>query len=212
MIPDGYPSNPRRITFFFWKRHPAAVTLAAIFLTALAIALLPPVRGWAQEGISRFIEVVITPLISPYQAQSPPAEIPLEFTTLQEAQRQVDFHIYQPVYLLSGVKPVGALVSGATSVLLRYEGQGPMRTRFDLVQDRALLEGPTITLGVPDQARVHSTTVNGVEALWLEAPFGPKSVALLCWEKDGFVFSLRVSARTPGLSIEEAVKIAESLK
>jgi hypothetical protein len=68
-------------------------------------------------------------------------------------------------------------------------------------------------------ATVTGTTVQGVDGTWIEGlrlstyvddqnKVAPQFANVLIWEKDGFEFWLQ---STPGLSLEDMLKIAESI-
>ena len=150
--------------------------------------------------------------LGPPPTVTPSREAVHNLVSLVEAQRQVDFHIYAPAHLPEDLALVGVEVGGSDSVWLRYEGGGTIRS-IDLQQTRLTDEGkPRFALGVIEEGeeKVIRGMVGETETLWLENR--PGSVATMVWERDGFAFTMLVSSWRPGLDIDEAVEIAESLQ
>ncbi len=200
------------------KRRLALVSLALVCALAVTLAAFYPggLVALAQGGIERLIHIVR--LSNGWFVTVPTQEgLVTSFVPIAEAQGRVVFHIYEPTYLPHGLTLVGAEVSDPHAVLLRYEGTGTIR-RLDLKQTRVTdAREPLFLLALPEELpegaaqAVVKGTVGEREALWVEGPW-PQSVSLMVWERDGFAFTLLVSARAPGLSVEEALRLAESLR
>ncbi len=194
----------------------ALVSLALVCALAVAMTAFYPggLVALAQGGIERLVRIVyFAPEGAPSSA---PARL-LALVPVAEAQRQVDFHIYLPAYVPPGLTLTGIEVRSPDSVLIRYEGLGTIR-RLDLKQTRVLeAQKPLFVLGLPEELPEGVThtivkgTVGGREALWVEGSW-PQSVALMIWERDEFAFTMLVSAWQPGLPVDEAIRIAESLQ
>lgn len=143
-------------------------------------------------------------------------------TTLDEAQQKVPVPLLLPVYppdLSAPDKVYYQMLDGGWGVLfIWFDPAQPERILMSL-----LLLGPGANAGKGGPETMTETKVNGVEALWLE---GDHILVLqtdsdqldlyqffvqgkvLVWEVDGVTY--RLESET--LSMEEAVKIAESMR
>jgi len=194
-----------------WRLTLASLALLCLLQVA-SIAFYPGgLVALAEGGIERIVRIVWLPASEPSPTSPPTQEAVHNLVPLPEAQRLADFHIYVPIYVPAGLTLVGAEVGGPNSVGLRYEGDGMVRC-IDLMQTRLIDEGkPPFALGLPEELgeKVVKGMVGGAEALWVES--WPGAVATMVWEHDGFAFTMLVSSWQPGLSIDEAIKIAESM-
>ncbi|GEM_PF-1526621 len=194
-----------------WRLTLASLALLCLLQVA-SIAFYPGgLVALAEGGIERIVRIVWLPASEPSPTSLPTQEAVHNFVPLPEAQRLADFHIYVPIYVPAGLTLVGAEVGGPNSVGLRYEDDGMVRC-IDLMQTRLTDEGkPPFALGLPEELgeKVVKGMVGGAEALWVES--WPGAVATMVWEHDGFAFTMLVSSWQPGLSVNEAIKIAESM-
>lgn len=123
----------------------------------------------------------------------------LRFDTIEEAQEAASFTLRLPEYLPEGYAFSEALVIGDL-IALHYDGPSG---KISLGQEAVGEEpGKIVSYGVVSvsEAPVQKVTVNGQDAGWAEC--------VLVWEADGI--SYRLSG--PSLSLEEAIRIAESLE
>ena len=121
------------------------------------------------------------------------------FDTIKEAQEAASFTLRLPDYLPEGYAFSEALVIGDL-IALHYDGPSG---KISLGQEAVGEEpGKIVSYGVVSvsEAPVQKVTVNGQDAGWAESVF--------VWEADGI--SYRLSG--PSLSLEEAIRIAESLE
>jgi hypothetical protein len=121
------------------------------------------------------------------------------FDTIKEAQEAASFTLRLPDYLPEGYAFSEALVIGDL-IALHYDGPSG---KTSLGQEAVGEEpGKIVSYGVVSvsEAPVQKVTVNGQDAGWAEC--------VLVWEADGI--SYRLSG--PNLSLEEALRIAESLE
>jgi hypothetical protein len=121
------------------------------------------------------------------------------FDTIKEAQEAASFTLRLPDYLPEGYAFSEALVIG-DSIMLHYDGPGEKISLGQTVVGEE--PGKVVSYGVVSvsEAPVQKVTVNGQDAGWAES--------VLVWEADGI--SYRLSG--PSLSLEEAIRIAESLE
>jgi hypothetical protein len=141
-------------------------------------------------------------------------------TTLAEAQAQVNFSIRLPVYPEDLGQPDRVFfqrIGGPAVVLVWLDDTQPDRVRLSLHQ---LGPGTFAEKGNPGQ--VQETTVNGQRAIWAEGPYvlqfrqGRRvdfdlrrlvEGRVLIWVEGQITYRLESS-----LSMEEAVRVAESLR
>lgn len=139
-------------------------------------------------------------------------------TSLTEAQSQVDFSIRLPAYPPDLGKPDYVFLQdlGGQAVLLVWMDPDELDSiRIDL-----LLMGPGTFAEKGQVAVIEETAVNGQPAVWTQGPHFlhlggsryqnvPLVTAgnILVWEQDGITYRLESD-----LTLEEAVKVAESLE
>lgn len=209
--------------------------LAVTALVLIALLAVPEVRA-SVGRLLRIGAVEIVPAASPSgavvassraeqaTATLPPTARPNQTllqlrgaTTLESAQRRTSFPIKQPSYPADLGAPSHVFVQSlgdGTVILVWTEPGQPEQVRL------ALYQLPSDALLRKVEPRVITETeVNGQRALWTEGPyllevrnaFEPIMSRLvtgnvLIWTRDGVTYRLE-----SGLSLDEAIKIAESL-
>jgi len=136
------------------------------------------------------------------------------FDLAQESVSSTEFK--QPEYLPPGYLLNEALVTPSESLLLRYASftaldivlvQNPVGTKSaPVTRSPQGFTSKSMTYGVSTStdAPIRAVTLNGRPAAWIEESMGQNS---LTWEADGMSYNLGGI----GLSLDEAVKIAQSL-
>jgi hypothetical protein len=139
-------------------------------------------------------------------------------TTLQDAQQKAGYPILLPSYPDGIGKPDRVFlqdVDGTMTVLVWMDPQQPDRVKMGL---HFIPAGSWAVNKFAPQA-IDETSVNGQRAVWAVGPYllmlrnGDMEISrlvaghVLIWEKDGVTYRLET-----GLSMKEAVRIAESLK
>ena len=235
-----YPPTPDIATSVMKKIQPVTRTrfmpkrlawsLTLILILFLSLFAIPPVRAaileFIQIGIVRIFPQTIEPTIqltneSISTATPAPSMIPLlnsilGKTTLEQAQRQVDYPILLPpdfgepdyVFVYDAV--------GDMTILVWMNPEQPQSVELSLhsipAESWAIKKmGPTI---------IELTKVNGEQAVWAEGPY-----PLILYNRNEMQFTRLIEGRvliwTDGdityrletnLSMEEAVAIAESLE
>lgn len=215
--------------------------MVILLLLLASLLAVPPVRAMVLEflqiGAVRIFLADPTPTATQESTQQaslvadPGASIPTATprifpwlddlageTTLSEAERELDFPIRTPAYPADLGEPDRVFLQdlGGQAVLLVWlDPADPDLIRLDL-----LLMGPG-TFADKGQPRVLAeTSVNGQLALWTEGQHflhlggnmyqGVTLVVegnILVWEQDGVTYRLESD-----LTLEEAAKVAESLK
>jgi hypothetical protein len=211
----------------------------AILLVVLAFTLaVPSVRAeiaeFIQIGIVRIFLVAPTPTPSPTSppptgTASPPTSTPIPTptllpsvlnlageTSLERAQEAVDFPIRLPSYPPELGAPDYVFVQD-----LRANGSAGLDGRkLRRVQHSLHLFGQgTFAMEKSEPATIESTRVNGSPAIWASGPYlvilrsGDLDLRrlidghVLIWEEGEITYRLET-----GVTLEEAVKIAESLQ
>jgi len=203
-----------------------ALALLVVVMVLGALLAVPQVRAAVREvlrigGITLFVE---EPADTP--APLPPLLVPGEpvyelagETTLKNAQKQVYFSIRIPEILGAPDHVYLQDFGGHVVVLVWVEPENPLRARLSL---HLLAPGVQAFKGEP--RIIQETSVNGQRAYWTQGPYilefrRPYSQQtthdlrrlvegnVLIWEQDDITYRLESS-----LSLEEAVKIAESLQ
>ncbi|HLO14224.1 MAG TPA: hypothetical protein VK206_05305 [Anaerolineales bacterium] len=220
------------------KRLAWSLTIILVLISSLM--LIPPARAaileFIQIGVVRIFRTEPTPLLPPDQ-QIPSAMIPATATpaltaqplipilenlagemTLEEAQKRVDYPILLPSYPPDLGKPDLVFVQnlgGDMTVLVWLNPQQP---------DQILMSLHFIPMGswAMDKMQpknIQETTVNGQRAIWAEGPYplmlrnGDLNIMrlinghVLIWAEGEITYRLETD-----LSLEEAIKIAESLQ
>jgi hypothetical protein len=214
-----------------------AVAAAALFLVLL-FAFSPTVRVFAQQGVIQLGRLLIShdPTYAEQfetrinsgtpTATTEPDPVPVEWQappllTVDEASTQAGFPTRQIGSLPENMNIVARFITQpdsvnfSTQITTTYQSGGLV-----LVFGQRLYEPDSTQQVMPvGDATVTGTTVQGVDGTWIEGlrlstyVDDQNKVALqfanvLIWEKDGFEFWLQ---STPGLSLEDMLKIAESI-
>lgn len=135
-----------------------------------------------------------------------------QFSTFDEAQAAASFRLRQPGYLPSGYALREVMIAPPGQALLFYDGPSGdivlVQTAVGEERVGEIKQGNTITTTVDVRTvqvltddPIISVTLNGQPAAWIEN-HGLK------WEVDGVSYTLGGS----GLSLEETIRIAESLE
>lgn len=227
------PKRPR----FLSKAAAWSLTLVAILLSSLM--LIPPARAaileFIQVGVVRIFRVEPTPVPVPQSA--PSVQIPLTATpgaapqalipllermagemTLEEAQAHVTYPILLPSYPADLGQPDRVFVQdadGAMTILIWLDPQDPGEVRMSL----HLLPPTSWALKKMEPTTIDETRVNGNYAVWAVGPYPVRykngdldftrmiDGHVLIWQDGEVTYRLETD-----LSMEEAVKIAESLQ
>ncbi|WP_103104393.1 DUF4367 domain-containing protein [Brevibacillus reuszeri] len=207
---------------FFTRKIAAAV---AVITLVGAIAFSEPLLAFANhatESISKIVQLGYTSVMQ-MEDQAPPVDKqnaslvqdsektlviandqPLEidraiYATLAEAQKTVSYKLLSPTYLPAGYsfkEASGFKGEGADQYMDLYFS-GPDK---EIVLMTRVLKQET-AFGVATSSNVHSLSVNGNNAAWIE----PHT---LMWEQEGVSYSLFCK----GFGKDEALKIANSFK
>lgn len=209
--------------------RPSWVALAlALVLFAVALLTVPEVRA-AVRALFRIgsVEVVVaTPTPAQGLAATPLPLWGLDLagrTTLEDAQRQVRFPILLPDYPADIGRPTHVFVQAIpfpSAILAWVDPRQPDKPGLALYQ----IDGDQFAQKTADETTVlERTTVRGLDALWISGPhvillrdpIGGSSLDVtrlvegnvLLWEEKGITYRLE-----SGLTLEEARKVAESLR
>ncbi len=200
-------------------RVAAAVLLVAAVAVGSALAVPQSREALADFFGLSHVKIEIGPVLGP----PPPVLSPASFAepaTLGSAQDRVDFAIRLPAIDGTRMTPDAVYVEGrspgAEVVITVYEAED-----FDLYQSANGFFGKG---GIPTSDVIQDASVSGQEAIWIS--FGghiassldgqgrvfietERTVerATLLWEETGVTYRLETS-----LSLEEAIRIAESLR
>ncbi|MCQ3938304.1 MAG: hypothetical protein DPW18_14830 [Chloroflexi bacterium] len=237
-----YPPTPDIAGFVSARLRPArsprlisktwawSLTIALILL--LSLLLIPPARAaileFIQIGIVRIFPQPIEPTAEPIQTIAPSTATPISSlpfletiagkTTLADAQKRVNYPILLPAYPADIGEPDYVFVQNADgnmTILVWLDPQNPesvlMSLHFVPPGSWAITKvSPTL---------IEETTVDGVRAIWAVGPYPLRFTNgdldftrivngnVLIWADDTVTYRLETD-----LSLEEALKIAESLE
>jgi hypothetical protein len=214
-----------------------SLILAAVLLASLL--LIPPVRAavleFIQIGVVRIFRSEPAPAPAPTQipltvspftatpAPTLPSLLPLleqiaGETTLAEAQQKTEYHILLPTYPAGIGEPDRVFVQdadGPMTILVWLDSRQPDQVKMSL---HFIPEGSWAVDKFAPQG-IDETSVNSQPAVWAVGPYlllmrnGDMKIErlvnghVLIWEDGGVTYRLETDA-----SMEEAVRIAESLK
>lgn len=228
------PARPRLLSRRF------AWSLALILVLFSSLMLIPPARAaileFIQIGIVRIFRAEPTPSTPPQQ-EVPVTTVPLTATpvltaeplipilerlagemTLEEAQQAVDYPILLPSYPGDTGPPDRVFVQdadGDMTVLVWIDPQQPNQVLMSL----HFIPPGSWAIDKMNPALVEETTVNGQRAIWAVGPYPLRfsngnldfvrlvDGHVLIWTEGELTYRLET-----GLSLEEAIKIAESLE
>jgi hypothetical protein len=214
-----------------------ALIIATLLLGSL-LAFSPAVRAFAMQGIVQlkhwlishdptYAEQYETRINSSTPTATLPPDLPTiewqapALLTLEEASTQAGFHAYQVNNMPKN-----------TNVVMRFVSLPDANNRFTRVTTTCQSSETTLVLTQTSyesdsaeqvlpagNATVTTVTVQGVQGTWIKGlrlstyvndqnKVAPQFANILIWEQDGFEFELQ---STPGLSLEEMLKIAESI-
>jgi hypothetical protein len=217
-----------------------AWSLALILVLFTSLMLIPPVRAavldFIQIGIVRIFRAEPTPLTPP-QEEVPSTMVPVTATpaatperlipilerlageiTLEEAQQTVDYPILLPSYPEDLGSPDRVFVQdaeGDMTILVWIDPQQPDEVWMSL----HFIPPQSWAVDKMNPALIEETTVNGRRAIWAIGPYPVRFTNgnmdfvrlinghVLIWTQGEVTYRLET-----GLSLEEAIKIAESLE
>ena len=222
---------------FISRRLAWSLTVILIFFSSLM--LIPPVRAavieFIQIGVVRILQGEPTQVAPPNEefpaTMSPVTATPavtsqpliplLERlageTTLEEAQQTVDYPILLPSYPPDLGRPERVFVQdadGDMTILVWIDPQQP----GDILMSLHIVPPGSWAIEKVDPALVQETTVNGRRAIWAVGPYPLRfsngnldfvrmiDGRVLIWTDGDITYRLETD-----LSLEEAIKIAESL-
>ena len=215
-------------------------SLTIILILFSSLMLIPPARAaiieFIQIGVVRIFRTEPTPLAPPHQ-EIPSIMLPMTATpvptsqplipllenmagemTLEEAQKAVNYPILLPSYPTDLGKPNRIFVQdaeGKMTILVWIDPQQPDQVLMSL----HIIPPTSWAIDKFDPALVEDTTVNGQSAIWAVGPYPLRLRSgdvqymrlieghVLIWKDGDLTYRLETD-----LSLEEAVKIAESLK
>ena len=215
-------------------------SLTVILILFSSLMLIPPARAaiieFIQIGVVRIFRAEPTPLAHPNQ-EIPSTVVPVTATpvptsqplipilenlagemTLDEAQKAVNYPILLPSYPPDVGKPDRIFVQnadGKMTVLVWLDPQHPDQILMSL----HFLPAGSWAIKKIEPTHIQETTVNSQRAIWAIGPY-PLRLSngdldfvrlidghVLIWEQGDITYRLETD-----LSLEEAVKIAESLQ
>jgi hypothetical protein len=235
-----YPATPNMLAGVRQRAHRgsspsayrrlAGVVIALVLVAASALAV-PQVRAaiveFFQIGVVRIFPVAptITPTATGTPTPSPPTPTLLPSllnlqgrTTLEEAQAEIGLPLELPTYPANLGQPDAVFVQemdGTMVVMAWLDENDPNRVRLSL----HVIERGSYAITKMEPTRLEETTVNGSIAYWAEGPYIVRLTngdmdqrrliegQVLIWSEGILTYRLETD-----LSIEEAVKIAESLQ
>lgn len=223
---------------FLSRRLVWALTIILILCSSLM--LIPPARAaiieFIQIGVVRIFRAEPTPLAPPTQESSStvvtmtatpgPTSRPLipllenlaGEMTLDEAQKAVNYQILLPAYPPDLGKPDRIFVQeaeGKMTILVWIDPQKPTRVSMSL----HLIPPGSWAIDKFDPALVQETSVKGQRAIWAVGPYPLRlrnddlqytrliDGRVLIWKEGDLTYRLETD-----LSLEEALKVAESLQ
>jgi len=214
-------------------------SLTIILVLCSSLMLIPPARAaileFIQIGVVRIFPQSVTLTVEPIRTATPMVEAPVTATsasesllpilnqmagktTLAEAQKKVDFPIVLPTYPTDLGQPDYVYVQNADGqfvVLVWLDPQHPEQVLMSL----HLISNGSWVIKKMQPTVIQETSVNSERAIWTTGPYpiifsngdiqSTRMVNghVLIWAGLDITYRLETN-----LSIEEAVKVAESLK
>ena len=224
----------------FISKH-LAWSLITILILVSSLFFIPPARAaifdFIQIGIVRIFKPEPTPTPAPMEQQIPVTKIPntatpiptasspillldrvIGRTTLEKAKDQVKFPILLPSYPADLGPPDIVYVQNADGtlvILVWLDQKNPERVKMSL----HMITSTSWTVQKFQPTVIEETKVNGLAATWTTGPYplqltnGEIEITrlidghVLIWADDKLTYRLETK-----LSLDEAIKIAESLK
>jgi hypothetical protein len=215
-------------------------SLVVILVLFSSLMLIPPARAaiieFIQIGVVRIFRAEPTP-VSPPQQQFPSTMVPVTATpgpttqplipilerlagemTLEEAQQKVSYPILLPSYPPDLGPPDRVFVQDADGPMAILVWIDPQQPEDVLMSLHFLPEGSWAIKKV-EPTRIQETTVNGQPAIWAIGPYPIRysngtidftrlvNGHVLIWAEGTVTYRLETD-----LSLEEALKVAESLE
>jgi len=216
-----------------------AWSLTIIFVLLSSLMLIPPARAaileFIQIGIVRIFPPSVEPTAEAPRTATPESSTPLTATssssdlipilnqiagekTLAEAQKLVDYEILIPAYPPELGQPDRVYVQdaeGAMTILVWLDPKQPNKILMSL----HFIPAGSWAIDKGSPSNILETSVNGQRAIWGEGPYPLRMYNgdlqftrlieghVLIWAVDDVTYRLETD-----LSLEEAVKIAESLE
>jgi hypothetical protein len=225
----------RRLRFL---SRPLAWSLTILLILCSSLMLIPSARAaiieFIQIGVVRIFRAEPTPLVPPNEeapvfpvtATPGPASEPLipvlesllGEMTLEEAQQAVDYPILLPSYPPELGQPGRVFVQDADGAMTILVWTNPQQPEDVLMSLHFIPDGSWAVKKV-NPLVIQETTVNGQRAIWTVGPypirFSSGSIDfvrlvdghVLIWAEGSTTYRLETD-----LSLEEAIKIAESLE
>ena len=222
-----------------WVSRRMAWALMLVVVLCSSLMVIPPARAaileFIQIGVVRIFPAEPTPLtapqpesstVAPVTATAAPTAQPLipileklaGEMTLEEAQRNVDYPILLPAYPPDLGSPDRVFVQdadGAMTILVWIDPQKPDEVLMSL----HFLPSGSWAVKKIEPTRIQETEVNGQRAIWAIGPYPVRysngdidftrlvDGHVLIWAQGDVTFRLETR-----LSLEEAVRVAESLE
>jgi len=215
-------------------------SLTLILVLCSSLMLIPPARAaiieFIQIGVVRIFRAEPTPLTPP-NAEFPSTMVPVTATpgptsqplipileslagemTLEEARQAVDYPILLPAYPSDIGQPDRVFVQdadGAMTILVWLDPQQP----DDVLMSLHFIPHGSWAVKKVNPTLIQETTVNGQRAIWAVGPYPLRfsngnldfvrliDGHVLIWAEGEITYRLETD-----LSLEEAVKVAESLE
>jgi len=216
-------------------------SLTIILVLCSSLMLIPPARAaileFIQIGVVRIFPQPVTPTVEVIRTATPQVHVPVTATasstptslipilnrmagktTLADAQQKVDFPILLPDYPVGLGQPDYVYLqdaNGALVVLVWLDHQHPDQVLLSLY----IISNESWVIKKTDPTVINETRVGGERAIWTTGPypiiFSNGDIQydrlinghVLIWAGSDVTYRLETD-----ISMEEAVKIAESLK
>jgi hypothetical protein len=231
----------RPVTRPRFRSRRLAWSLTIILILFSSLMLIPPARAaiieFIQIGIVRIFPREVQPTLEPLRTATPESIVPMTATpslpsatlipslrriagetTLAAAQRRVRYSILLPTYPPDLGPPDYVFVQdthGVMTILVWLDPQDPKKVLMSL----HFVPAGSWSIDKAEPKVIEETEVNGQRAIWTTGPY-PIRVSngdlqftrlidgnVLIWSEGNITYRLEINQ-----SLEEAIKIAESLK
>ena len=233
-------TRPRFLSkpFVFAQGRRLAWSLTIVLVLIMSLMLIPPARAaiieFIQIGVVRIFRAEPTPISPPNQelpivpvtatpSATPQPLIPLlkdlvGETSLENAQKAVNYPILLPSYPSGLGKPDYVFVQnadGAMAILVWLDPQNPDQ----ILMSMHFIPAGSWAIKKMELTDIETTSVDGHRAIWTTGPYPMLlqngdvqfmrmiSGHVLIWENENVTYRLETD-----LSLEEAIKVAESLE